>query len=63
MDPLSISDRLESSTPVGSVGKQNTANSDAQRRQRQRVNPKAENSEDSASEQEPDSSHQLDELA
>jgi hypothetical protein len=61
MDPLSISDRLESTTPVRSVGKNRNANSDGQRRERSK--PKPDDSNDSAAEQDAEDSHQLDELA
>jgi hypothetical protein len=61
MDPLSISDRLESTTPVRSVGKKTNANSDAQRRERSK--PKPDDSNDSAADQDSENSHQLDELA
>ena len=63
MDRLSITDRLESTTPVRNTGPENSPRGDSQQSKRKRPIPKPEppdETPDSGNEQDP---HQLDELA
>ncbi len=63
MDPLSIPDRLESTTPTRGVGMHNPPGGDSERRRRQRAHPQPDDAEEAADSLEPEKPHELDELA
>jgi len=69
MDRFSITDRLESTTPVRNPGPENSSRGDSQPRRRKPVTPKTEGSDPNPESQTPadssddQGSHQLDELA
>jgi len=69
MDRFSITDRLESTTPVRNPGPENSSRGDSQPRRRKPATPKTEGSELNPDPQTPadsndeQNSHQLDELA
>jgi len=69
MDQFSISDRLESTTPVRDPGPENSSRGDQQARKRKPLPPKTDASETAPESQNPAEStddhnpHQVDELA
>lgn len=69
MDQFSITDRLESTTPVRNPGPDHSSNGDSQPKRRKPAAPKTETSDqttespDTAESTDDQNSHQLDELA
>jgi hypothetical protein len=62
MDAFSITDRLESTTPIRNPEPQNSASGDAQSRQKKREAPKAEPVDESPDSDGETDTHQLDEV-
>jgi len=69
MDQFSITDRLESTTPVRNPGSDHSSNGDSQPKRRKPAPPKTESSDqtpespDTTEPNDDQNSHQLDELA
>jgi len=69
MDQFSISDRLESTTPVRNPGPENSSRGDSQPKRRKPAPPKTETPDETAESQgtpesnDDQNSHQIDELA
>jgi len=63
MDRFSITDRLESTTPVRNPGPENSPRGDSQSRKRKPAVPKPESPDETPESTDEQDSHQIDELA